>query len=284
MAKVTKQAFSIKSNAVFILSLTSFAILFVVLYDPRYGYDNDTFWQQWKSQLGFFVSILSSIMLVCTAISRALLIVVARNHYINKRDFLFWLMLEIVVTCLFCDLFLCLYLRMGFFDILLHILTVGFSINIIPYVVYWFILELQERNDTILEAQKNIEGLRRGLQQSDDTVVQFFDDKDNAKLLVSLDKIYSVESAANYVNIVYESDGKILRFSLRNSMKGVEQTCEQNGLVRCHRSYYINLRKVKLIRKDSYGTFAEMQNSALSDIPISKVYASEVAHQFSTRI
>ncbi|MBR1792214.1 MAG: LytTR family transcriptional regulator DNA-binding domain-containing protein [Bacteroidales bacterium] len=281
---IPRQAYSIKNNIVFVLSLPCFVILFAVLYDPHYGLDNDAFWTIWKENDGLIIPILAAIVLAVTALSRTLMIICTQQSRISERVFLEWQIIEILVTCLFGDLFMSLFLHRSFFELLLHALMVGLSVQIFPYAIYWCWIEMQGQRERMDEAQTTIETLRQGLQDVTDEVVQFFDEKNVAKLLVGLDKIYSVESAGNYVNIVYEDNGKILRFSLRNSMKGVEETCSQNGLVRCHRSYYINLRKIKLIRKDSTGAYAEMQHSGLSDIPISKLYAAEVAHLFSTRI
>lgn len=281
---IPRQAYTIKNNIFFVLFLTCFVILFAVLYDPRYGLENHAFWTLWKENDGLIIPILASIILVVTSLSRAVLVWFSRRYRISERLFLEWQLLEILVSCLFGDLFMSLYTHRGFFELLLHTLLVGLSVEIFPYAIYWIWIELKERQERLAEAHKTIETLRQGLTGSDDEVVQFLDEKNVAKLLVGLDKIYSIESAGNYVNVVYEDNGTLQRFSLRNSMKGVEATCQQNGLVRCHRSYYINLRKIKLIRKDANGTFAEMQHSGLSDIPISKIYAAEVAHLFSTRV
>ncbi|MBR1516968.1 MAG: LytTR family transcriptional regulator [Bacteroidales bacterium] len=277
MAKLSKQTFSVKNNIIFVIFVTVFAILFAVLYAPTYGYDT-SFWHEHDE---LFIPILAAIVLVTLVLSRTIMFFVARHSMLSKSEFLVWNMLEWLISCLFCDLFMCLYMHKGYFEILLPVLMIGFSVAIFPYAIAWLQITIMESNASLLDTQQTLEKLRRGISQVDE-VVQFFDEKNTAKLLVDLNTVYSVESAGNYVNIVYEDNEKIQRFSLRNSMKGVEEVCEKHGLVRCHRSYYINLRKVKLIRKDSTGSYAVLQRPGLSDIPISKPYAAQVAQLFST--
>lgn len=274
--KIPKQFYSIKGNALFVLFLTVFCILFAVLYAPSYGYDTT----YWRMHDGLLVPILAAIVLVTVSISRTALLLLTGTNRLHSREYLVWLALEWLVSCLFCDLFLCLYMHRGFFEILLQVLLIGLSVGIFPYVFYWIYTELQATADNLRDAHETIDNLRQGMEHIEE-VVQFFDEKNSAKLMVELSTIYSVESAGNYVNVVYDDNGKLQRYSLRNSMKGVEATCEKHGLVRCHRSYFINPRKIKLIRKESGGAFAEIQCASVSDIPISPRYLAEVAQQFS---
>jgi len=276
MRKIPKQYYTIKTNIYFVVFLTIFAILFAVLYAPSYGYDT-TFWDEHN---GLIVPILAAIVLTVTALSRTSLLLFRHKSHLHVREFIAWQGLECLVSCLFCDLFLCLYMHRGFFEILLPVLLIGFSVALFPYIVFWLTIVIQERNEQLDEARQTIAKLNESVAHVEE-VVQFYDEKGNAKLMVDLDTVYSVESAGNYVNIVYDDNGKLQRYSLRNSMKGVEATCEDHGLVRCHRSYFVNPRKIKLIRKESSGTFAEMQRTGLSDIPISSTYANEVARAFS---
>lgn len=276
MSKIAKQFYSVKGTVFFVLFLTLFGILFAVLYAPSYGYDT-TFWHKHD---GLLVPLLAAIVMFTIIISRTAMLLITGSNRLRRREFIVWLILEWLVACLFCDLFLCLYMHRPFFKILLQVLLIGISIGIFPYIFYWLYTELQVAYDNLHDAQQTIETMRQSLEHVEE-VVQFFDEKNTAKLMVELSTVYSVESAGNYVNIVYDDNGKLQRFSLRNSMKGVEATCEKHGMVRCHRSYYINPRKIKLIRKESGGAFAEMQCKEVSDIPISPRYLAEVAQQFS---
>lgn len=276
MRKIPQQFYTIKTHIYFIVFLTVFAILFAVLYAPSYGYDTSS----WNDHNGLIIPILAAIVMTVTIVSRTIFLF-CRGSNLHEREFIAWQVLEWLASCLFCDLFFCLYTHRGFFEILLPVLLIGLSVAIYPYLTFWICIKLQERNEQLNEARQTIAKLKETATHVEE-VVQFYDEKNNAKLMVDLNAVYSVESAGNYVNIVYDDNGKLQRYSLRNSMKGVEATCEKHGLIRCHRSYYINPRKIKILRKDGSTTFAEMQRTELSHIPVSPTYAAEVAHAFSS--
>ena len=99
--------------------------------------------------------------------------------------------------------------------------------------------------------------------------------------MTSVDRVLYIEAAGNYANIVYDDDGKTERFSLRNTLKGIEKLCAENHLVRCHRSYFVNIKRVKFIRRDHEFIYAQMNAEGVPDIPVSKTYAAEVIGQLS---
>ena len=162
-------------------------------------------------------------------------------------------------------------------------LLIYFSVALFPYTFYWLLVERMDRDQRIANAQRALMELRRN-GGDDERTIRFADDKGNVKLIVSTDRVISIESAGNYVNILYENNGKLVRFSLRNTLKGIEELCDSYSLVRCHRSYFINLHKVKLLRKESDGVFAEIDAEGVEDIPVSKSYAADVMQRFASRL
>ena len=75
------------------------------------------------------------------------------------------------------------------------------------------------------------------------------------------------------MNIYYVENGRVKDYSLRSSMKAIDELCQDNGLVRCHRSFYINPAHVKVLRKDKDGImYAELDVDDVRHIPVSKTY------------
>ena len=68
---------------------------------------------------------------------------------------------------------------------------------------------------------------------------------------------------------------------LRNNLKSLEGTIASNTIVRCHRSYMVNLQNVKMINYEKDGLYITFNTNAISRIPISKSYAEEVMKRFS---
>ena len=68
---------------------------------------------------------------------------------------------------------------------------------------------------------------------------------------------------------------------LRNTLKNMEPMLEEHYMVRCHRSYIVNICKVKILRKEKEGLFLELDQEGIPDIPVSKTYAERIIQIFS---
>jgi DNA-binding LytR/AlgR family response regulator len=61
-------------------------------------------------------------------------------------------------------------------------------------------------------------------------------------------------------------------------MRAVDDLCLSNGLVRCHRSFYVNPSHVSVLRKDKEGfVSAELDMDDVRDIPVSKKFYNNLA-------
>lgn len=285
--KIPKSIYTIKSNAIFVVGLALFAMLFALIYAPTYTLNptvkNMDALADWYSHQNLCLPVCCAIILVSTAMSRFLLLSTSHRGRLSEGEFLLWQMCEVVVTGLFGTLFLSLYLQRGFLALLSTVLLVYISIAIFPYAIYWLLMERMDRDQRLSTARHAIMALRRSSNREDEAALRFSDEKGNVKLVVCIDSIIAIESAGNYVNILYETGGKLLRYSLRNTLKGVEELCRNHSLVRCHRSYFINLHKVKLLRKENDGIYAEIDHEGVGDIPVSKSYAADVMQRFSEK-
>ncbi|MBR5027635.1 MAG: LytTR family transcriptional regulator, partial [Bacteroidales bacterium] len=87
--------------------------------------------------------------------------------------------------------------------------------------------------------------------------------------------------ADNYVNICYKNKERTTKFCLRNTLKNIETMDFSEDLVRCHRSYIINFKKVKILKKEKTGLFVELDDKDIPDIPVSKTYAQQLLDKFN---
>ena len=86
-----------------------------------------------------------------------------------------------------------------------------------------------------------------------------------------------VRSEENYVQIHYLDNDKAKKFVLRSSMKALEDNLSKKGLVRCHRSYFINPSCIKMVHRDESGQIvAELNQDGFDSIPISRKYQNEI--------
>jgi DNA-binding LytR/AlgR family response regulator len=95
----------------------------------------------------------------------------------------------------------------------------------------------------------------------------------NLKIVLTAPAILYIAAEENYVHIYYLENGRVKEYCLRSSMKALDELCQDNGLIRCHRSFYINPVHVKVLRKDRDGImYAELDADDIRHIPVSKTY------------
>ena len=75
----------------------------------------------------------------------------------------------------------------------------------------------------------------------------------------------------------YLDKGKAKKFILRSSMRALEDTLAKHGLVRCHRSYFINPPFIRIVHRDESGLIvADLNQEGYESIPISRKYQDVV--------
>jgi DNA-binding LytR/AlgR family response regulator len=171
-----------------------------------------------------------------------------------------------------------------FFSIAPIIMLYVSLILFLPYTVSWLYLSLQDKKlhlARLVQMSKYIEEENYFAIQPDKlNLIHFNDDKGTLRLSIKFNNLYYIESSDNYVNIYYENKGKIARFLLRRSLKSIEESYIDYPLARCHRSYIVNINKVKVLRKDKEGIFLDLDYMDLPDLPISKTYSEQVIKLF----
>lgn len=278
----------------FVAGLVLFVMFFTIIYTPNYGISEEAtslsdmgevgaVVMLWYRHQALCLPVTCAIILGVTALSRTFLLLFTRTARLGEGEYLLWQLGEVIATALFIDLFLSIHLHLNYLHNIPPVLLIYISVAIYPYAFYWLLSERMDRDIRIAEAQRTIVQLRQGKQNADKNILRFADDKATVRLVVSSDMVVSIEGAGNYVTILYVGGNRLMRYSLRNTLKGIENLCTGGPLVRCHRSYYINLDKVKLLRKTADGLYAEMEYEGIDDIPVSKSYAAEVMQRFAEK-
>jgi len=281
MFKIPDSYFKNGILACYILLIPLYAFFFLIGTKP---FHLDTFMQVTQGQLAFRAAIMASIELVVVLLSRLSMLLVRSKHQINYTGFVIWELMEALVITMFCALFIWLMDKrtMTYVDLLPKLFLITCSILVFPYVIVALISEVQDKNNRLAKDRITIEKYASGQIGREESTLPFYDEKKSLKLAITANTLLYIEAADNYVNICYMNMDKMVRYPLRNSMRAIEQICEANNIVRCHRSYYVNLRKVSAIQKGPDGLFAELEYAGAPHIPVSITYSETVTSRFST--
>lgn len=189
------------------------------------------------------------------------------RHRIDRLTYFFWCLLEMTVAAFFAALYVWLMDRCVDPYLLVVSRTLGWvvSVLIFPYVIITLALSLVAQYRNTPEEQEAVR-------------LRFYDERKNLKLVVAAEAVLYIAAEENYINVHYVDGDEIRNYLIRTSMRSVEGLCAEGGLLRCHRSYYLNPRRVKVLRKDREGAiFAELDRAAAKDIPITKRYYDQIA-------
>jgi DNA-binding LytR/AlgR family response regulator len=99
--------------------------------------------------------------------------------------------------------------------------------------------------------------------------------KDNSgalRLTINIDSLYYLESEDNYIKVYYKLNDKIVSYMLRCKTRVVEQSLQGTGMVRCHRSYIVNISKIQSVGEEHRMHFITLNDESIRRIPVSKSY------------
>ena len=149
-------------------------------------------------------------------------------------------------------------------------------ILLIPYLIsllYFAWLDKKQHIEKLLVENRLI-GKQPEIELS--RFVNFSDENGEIKLSIQLDDLLYLESNENYVTIHYLDRTQAGRMLLRNSLKRLEEQLSGYPIVRCHRSYMVNLNRVKLAKRTKTGMILELTTPVAIRIPVSETYKNEI--------
>lgn len=215
-----------------------------------------------REWLSVHLTIISCILLLCIGATRILYYFTPLK--LNYTLYALWCIGEILFASFFMALYLWLVQHKShqYFEVVGECFQYAGMTLVIPYSIIALSLR-------IMQFKMSAEQL------SDDAAprMRFYDHKHNLKLVLTPSSILYIAAEENYVNIFYTDNGKVRTYVLRSSMRAIDELCVENGMCRCHRSFYINPLHVKVLRKDAEGIiYAELDASDVRHIPVSKKY------------
>jgi len=155
----------------------------------------------------------------------------------------------------------------------LNIILVVTGITMMP--LFFFIIYLEK---VLLRKHIHLAGLLSNRihtlqpeKQSD--LVEIYSDRSKDVIKLDASNLLLIEAAGNYAKIVFAEENKIKTTLILATMKLLEsQLANYQQFSRCHKSYIVNLKKVKKVLGNSHGYKLEIPG--IDDlVPVSRSYA-----------
>ena len=201
---------------------------------------------------------------------------------IGKQIPLMLFMVSVSIFC--CYLYMC-----WFFEYTLSVThfwgfyQLAMSIAIFPVilvVLLAYIYELQ-KNQAVAE-QINSQSIR--LQHVTEPEVaalilpknlELFAENGKDGLSIPPKDLLYIQSADNYVEIIYQKATEVKKEILRNTLRRLEQQIETTDIRRCHRSYIINLSQVERVSGNAQGYKLHLKEER-GVVPVSRSKSKDI--------
>ncbi|MFA7155965.1 MAG: LytTR family transcriptional regulator DNA-binding domain-containing protein, partial [Proteiniphilum sp.] len=252
-----------KNSITMILFTALFALLFINLFQP-FGSRN---WYPGVSDTKYFAfsSLIILTGMLVVVISRVILNARSKRKPILYWHYGLWILAEIAAMSIFYTLFAQFFPKDG----LTRDISESFRqslyntalVLLLPYAISWLYFSWKEKS-ALLEHM----GLEKGADGAARMLIPFTDEKGELKISIVTENLLYIESADNYTTLHYLNKSKLSHYLLRNSLKRMEEQLSDTPLVRCHRSYMVNMDKVKIVKKEKGGIMLELDEEHTPDL------------------
>ena len=251
MNKIPSSLVSLTVLLLHVFAMPVFFLGFILIYESRWIME---FLHTGPEMEVFNSLMLTSIMIGVIAVSRITMSAVGRNHRISWWQYALWSFGEVFIySCLAL-----IYGTYGYFPALAKCMQVSLATLSYPYIIFAILFAyIRPDEDEVAE----------------EDLIRFVDNTGRLKLVIAHDVLLYVEAEENYVSIHYMEGNALKEYSLRQSMRGIEDIMSKHGIIRCQRSYFVNPRHVKVLRRDKEGFIqAELDVDSHRPVPVSPKY------------
>lgn len=261
-----------RSTVIQVLFTTLFAFVFINIYRPfgaREWYDVS--W--WLFSLASGLLVLAGMLVVL--VSRLIMFRVKRTRPVTVFYYVVMVAGEVVfMGALYAVLERVVLGNVRPFGRLVYMAVQNTSlILLIPYIISLLFFAWQEKKMSLDEL---IHQIRRKA-----FFIPFHDENGVLRITLKSGDLVYLEASDNYVVIHYQAGEKIKTYLIRNTLKRLEKQLEGFSLVRCHRSYMVNVARVKMMKREKGVFHLWMDETGSVTIPVSRSYAGEMTRFFN---
>lgn len=254
-----------------IIFTTIFAYIFILIYHP---FGSQGWFEVNQGQFAFYAGFVVVLGMIVVIVSRVIISRIGKRRSLSITGYAVMVALEVLAMTGFYMMIQKVFLNdtRFWFEVYYTAIFHTSLILLFPYLISLLYFAWQEK-------KRHVETLLGQIKTGDKPLfIPFSDENGELRLTIKSDDLLFIEASENYVFIHYLEGDKPGRFLLRSSMKRLEEELMARRIIRCHRSYMINLAKVKMIRKNKGNYLAIMDSPSKQEIPVTETYRGNVIH------
>ena len=151
----------------------------------------------------------------------------------------------------------------------------GFLMSIIPVSLVVLLIHMALLKTKLRRAEE----INRKLAASDDDkpeeTLKFVSETGSETIKLKPADLLFIQSSDNYSTIVWQQNGEAQKIMLRSSLKRLEDQANFPGILRCHRSFIVNLSKVYSVSGNANGYRLYLKKYP-EPIPVARRYGRQV--------
>jgi len=161
----------------------------------------------------------------------------------------------------------------GYFN---FIRIIGYTslIGIFPIALSGLFVQMRAEKENEKDAQSLDDKLH--FPQSSESKQIRITDSAGKELYLNSENIRYAEAMQNYVTVWFLEKGKLQKEVLRTTVSSLEEQLADCPVIRCHRSYLVNVDTVEKVNGNAQGLKLSLRNVGEAEIPVSRSYLSKV--------
>lgn len=251
--------------------ILTFSVLFMAIYSPF----SSTAWfsltnlQDFGMTAAFYL-----VALAIMLISKLIMYNSQAQVNFNLWKYILWIIAEVIIISIFYTHFTYVFVTPSE-ESLINIMAKSFGcillIIAIPYTILTLYAAYKAKAEELQMLQYEM-SLSNESSMVYPSLINFYDYNGTLKLTINSDSLYYMESQDNYIKIHYENSGKLCSYMLRSRTKTIEENLADTSIVRCQRSYLVNVMKINHIKKGGKARYIVLSHDDIRPIPVSKSY------------
>lgn len=115
-------------------------------------------------------------------------------------------------------------------------------------------------------------------------MVNLYDNSGTLRLTLNIESLYYLESEDNYIRVYYKHNDKVLSYMLRCRTRSIEESLRGSCMVRCHRSFIVNINKISVMEEERRMHYIRLDDESIKRIPVSKSYYETLVTSLNTLV
>jgi hypothetical protein len=263
-----------RNTVIQIIFTALFAYAFILIYHP---FGSQSWFEVNTGQFAFYVGFIVIVGMAVVIISRLIMTQCRKKWPVSMAGYAVMISLEVLAMTGFYMMIQKVFLKdvRFWFEVYYTAILNTTLILLIPYLIsllYFAWLDKKQNFEKLMVERKPLTILPQRF-------ISFDDENGDTRLTVLLDDLLYIEASENYVTVHYLDHGKTDRILLRNSMKRMEEKLSGFPVIRCHRSYMVNLNRIRLAKKTKSGMVVELTASDPILLPVSETYKNQIVSE-----